>query len=512
MTTIDKPTSIIGLEVVGRGINLRPHQSYELKDILFKRKNNRPTIFCSRETGQTYSVPEGYEVNESPPMPAKQMLGQVIIEESWEHFDKRFGIDTSVTASNEVFSVDVQGGQTSQLRTEEEAFYAVRTSFIPYWTLYIPNVTAFLDKEEFQPDIPTPFKHEHRSQYEKFFEQYGTHYVKRAWIGGKAMLTFIITKSANMNKQDIRRSISVGYGGVAGGSLETSLTENKEALQKNSECTVLGQGGEPSKLGALSSLDETSYNEWLATVKQNPKVIELEAAGIWTLINDKDKATALLKAYKEATTFTPISAILSYDRKVFFIRGNRYTCYDIEKGETEKPKPLKEQWPGLSQIKGFERIDAAFNGDEMITSTGEDLSQKLFFFHKDKYIRWDVKTNTIDPDYPKRIVEEWVGVTFERIDAALSWGKYVYFFTGKEYIRYNLAANKADYDSPRSITERWAGITFDRIDATISWGNGKVYFFRGDEHTRYDMVNYCADPGYPKFIIGSYVEDWKFFD
>jgi len=26
------------------------------------------------------------------------------------------------------------------------------------------------------------------------------------------------------------------------------------------------------------------------------------------------------------------------------------------------------------------------------------------------------------------------------------------------------------------------------------------------------MINYRAGAGYPKFIIGNYVEDWKFFD
>jgi hypothetical protein len=46
----------------------------------------------------------------------------------------------------------------------------------------------------------------------------------------------------------------------------------------------------------------------------------------------------------------------------------------------------------------------------------------------------------------------------------------------------------------------------------VYWGNAKVFFFRGHQHIRYDMVTYRADPGYPKFIFGNYVEDWKFFD
>ena len=73
------------------------------------------------------------------------------------------------------------------------------------------------------------------------------------------------------------------------------------------------------------------------------------------------------------------------------------------------------------------------------------------------------------------------------------------------------SSNRVAEGYPELISKRWVGVTFDRIDAAIYWGGGKVYFFRGDKHIRYDMVICRADPGYPKFISGSYVEDWKFF-
>jgi hypothetical protein len=65
---------------------------------------------------------------------------------------------------------------------------------------------------------------------------------------------------------------------------------------------------------------------------------------------------------------------------------------------------------------------------------------------------------------------------------------------------------------PDLVSKRWVGVTFDRIDAAVYWGNAKVYFFRGNQQIRYDTVIYRADPGYPKPIISNYVEDWKFFD
>ncbi len=75
-----------------------------------------------------------------------------------------------------------------------------------------------------------------------------------------------------------------------------------------------------------------------------------------------------------------------------------------------------------------------------------------------------------------------------------------------------MRTHRANEGYPELIAKRWAGINFDRIDAAVYWGNGKVYFFRDNQHIRYDTVNYCVDPGYPKFIFSNYVGDWKFFD
>lgn len=511
MITLDNEIlPIPGLDVVGRGIYLRPHHPYELKDILFKRENNR--ICHSRETGENYSVPEGYEINDSPPMPARQALNQVVIEESYERFDKQMGLDTNLALSNYLFSIDVNAGQTKQLRSEEEAYYALRSSFIPLWTIYIPDVTRFSDITD-EIDIPVPFDPGKRRVYEKIFERYGTHYVKRVWVGGKAMLVFTISKASQMTKEEIYAGIKASYGGIGSGGISGNLKHSKEKLQNHSECTVFGKGGDELKLASLSTLDESLYNEWLTTIKANPQVVELEVAGIWTLIRDAKKAKVLLDAYKAATAFIPISAVFNIDKEIYFIRGDKYVCYNVTKQESKSPQLVSDLWPVLHEC-GFERIDSAFRGDFLIAPDGEeDLSGKLFFFRRNRYICLDISTGTIDKGYPKRISEGWPGVVFDKINAVTADGAdSIYFFSGNQYIRYNISENRADEGYPETISKRWVGLTFDRIDAAIYWGNAKVYFFREDQHIRYDMVTFRADPGYPKFIIGTYAEDWKFFD
>jgi len=507
--TANELTTIPGLDMVGRGIYIRPQQTFELKGILFRQGDYQ--TYLSKETGQGYRVPAGYEVNDSPPMPSTQALNQILIEESWERFEKQTSLDVSAAVGSAPFSVDVNASQTGQLRSEEDAYYALRNSFIPLWTVYIPDSRRFV-QGDFDLDIPVPYDPTQRRAYERFFDRFGTHYVKRVWVGGKAMLAFTIAKSSAMSKEDIKAGIKASQVGLGSTAANASQQSAKEKLQNNSECTVFGKGGDELKLATLSSLDETRYNEWLATIKDNPQVIEFDACGIWTLIEDDATAQALREAYIAATVFTPLRVVFNLDQRVHVFRGKQCFSYNPDTGETTQSRPIKEKWPMLAQV-GFEQVDAAFLGKYLVSATGVDLGRKLYFFNRDKYIRVDVDAGAIDPGYPKTIAEGWPGVGFERIDAALNVSpEALYFFLGSQYIRFDMLKNRAAEGYPEPISKRWAGLNFDRIDASVYWGNAKVYFFRGNQHIRFDMVNYRVDPGFPKFIFGNYVEDWKFFD
>jgi hypothetical protein len=503
---IDALPPIIGLDMVGRGVRLKPHQVYELKDVLLKRTKPQQ-IFHALETGQSYLLPaDGYAVDASHPISANQH--QIIIEDSWEEFDKHFKPDNHLATSRHVFSVEVGMGQTKQLHSEEAVYYAAKSTFIPFWTLYLPNVTE-LSNELNLNDLPLPFQYKHREEYEQFFEQYGTHYIKRAWIGGKAMLIFTIAKTA-ITKPELRKMLNACYENE---HLDGNVKEMLKKLHQESECVVLGQGGNHAKLGALRSLQESSYNDWLETLKENPKVVEFEVAGIWTLIPDEKQAKALLEAYKAITTFIPLSAILRVDEKVLFIKGKECTCYNIEKRYTGEPKPLIELWPALLEIPEFDAVDAVIKGTQMKSSDGKDISNKLFLFKGNQCVCLDIETNQIDEGYPKPIVEELPGVTFERIDAILPVdSETIYFFMEKQYIRYNPVKHQADSGYPQQTSARWEGITFDKIDAAFLREDGRAYFFRKDEYILYDTVKHHTEWLYPKFLVGNYIEDWNLFD
>jgi len=397
--TFTELPAIPGLGMVGRGIYLRPQQPFELKEILFRQANKQ--IYPSKETGESYRAPEGYEVNDSPPMPAPQALNQMVIEESWERFEKQTSMDVSAAVSNAPFSIDVNASQTGQLRSEEEAYYALRNSFIPLWTVYIPDARRF-PQDMFDLEVPTPYD---PARLRAIFRalRHPSHQA-RGWAARPCWPSpSAVSKSSSMSKEDIK-ACQIGLGSA---SANTSQQNAKEKLQSNSECTVFGKGGDEFKLAALSSLDDAHYNEWPATIKDNPQVIEFDACGIWTLIDDDDKAKALRDAYIEATVFTPLRVVFNLDQRVHVFWGKNCFSYNPDTGETTQSRPIREKWPMLAEV-GFEQVDASFLGKYLVSSTGEDLSRKLYFFNRDNYIRVDVDSRTIDPGYPKFIIGNYV--------------------------------------------------------------------------------------------------------
>lgn len=501
-----------GLEVVGRGIHLRPYQPYQLGQLLFKRE--RPRLLHSEETKTNYSLPSGYEVNDSPPFPMNESLNQVVIEESWDRFEASMNIDAAASLSSGAFSVSASMSWNNRMRAEQEAYYAVRSSFVPLWLLYVPDPSTCIEEIR-DPDIPFPFLPSHRRAYDDFFRRYGSHYVRGAWVGGKSMLIFTVLKSSEMDKQEIQAGIKASFSGPGasvGGDLSAKQERSKERLKNSSQCTVMGKGGDEVALAAMSSLDQDAYNGWLKTIPENPQVIELEVVGIWTLIRDPEKANAVMEAYRTSVTFDPIRAVFDVGPELYFIRRGKYVRYNREMKLTYGPRSLLELLPSL-EAAGMEQIDEAFRGRSLVSPEGERLDRKLFVFRRDRVVRIDLDTMQTDNGFPKSLSECYPGMPFPRIDAALVTGfDCIYFFYGSQYARFNPVTNSFDEGYPEAIAKRWVGVTFDRIDSAVYWGGGKVYFFKGDQHIRYDLANYRSDPGYPKYVIGNYVSDWKFID
>jgi hypothetical protein len=505
---------IPGSDLVGRGVSIRPNAPYVPRRLLSVPESWAE--YTPNVGTRSYLLPGGQAVDESPPVPTRQALNLVLIEESFDRFETHFQLDAKLAAGTMAFSIDANLGQTQQIRSDDNVYYALRSSFIPLWSVYLPT-PPMLDPGVWE-GLPDDFSFDHRQTYQDFFDTHGTHYVQRTWVGGQAKLVLTVLKSSDLSKQDIQSGISASLGTFASAGKTAEFKDTRSRLRNNSNCTVWGKGGAEYELAALSDLDEERYNTWLRSIRDNPMTIELEVKGIWTLVRDPAKRAALMTAYEKETSAPHVTSgfILSEPATedpadegahlksvAYIVQQDQFICYDFSTEETTKPKRVADRWPALKDpALNFGWVDASFQ-----------VGESLYMFSRTRYaaLTLDGRLHTDNPTRVGDIASDWSGLPFERIDAAFSPNlDDVYFFSGDQYARYNLVEDRVAEGYPQTIQQRWIGVTFDRIDAVIYRPDtNKVYFFRGNQHIRYDMSIYRADPGYPKTIESTYVQDWR---
>jgi uncharacterized protein YneR len=184
---------------------------------------------------------------------------------------------------------------------------------------------------------------------------------------------------------------------------------------------------------------------------------------------------------------------------------NQYLIFDpgVAAVDPGYPLPIAGNWPGMAEAGFSDKVDAVvkwWNG-------------KVYFFFGDQYLRYDIEADRVDPEYPRPVAKNWPGMVeagfASKVDAAVNWGNgKVYFFLGDKYLRYDIGADSVDPGYPLPIAGNWPGMAeagfANKVDAVVNWGNGKVYFFLGDQYISYDIFADHVDPAYPRAIA----EDW----
>jgi hypothetical protein len=200
------------------------------------------------------------------------------------------------------------------------------------------------------------------------------------------------------------------------------------------------------------------------------------------------------------------SAVIWPNGKIYFFETGlgRYYRYDIASEAVEPgfPQPITANWRGLPDR--FQGAVAWPNG-------------KVYFFQEANYFRYDIAADAVDPGFPMPTAANWKGIMAgpfndHRVDCAVIWpnGK-AYLFQHDRYYRYDIAADKVDPGYPELITKGWPGLGTSGHDFTAAFvwpkpveGRQKAYFFTTNVYFRYDVAADHADAGYPQPISGNW--------
>jgi hypothetical protein len=195
-----------------------------------------------------------------------------------------------------------------------------------------------------------------------------------------------------------------------------------------------------------------------------------------------------------------------YNGKAYLFLGNKYLRYDVAANAVDPgyPKPIAGNWPGLDEA-GCGFPTAAVNWG----------NGKAYFFQGNQYVRYDLAADKVDDGYPKQIAGNWPGVVEAGFASGLGlygitrWGNTSeYLFHIDNYLRYATGPDAVDQGYPKPIDGHWQGLReagfAAGFDAAIKWPNGKLYFFRDDSYLAYDIAADAVDSGYPRTIAA----DW----
>lgn len=184
----------------------------------------------------------------------------------------------------------------------------------------------------------------------------------------------------------------------------------------------------------------------------------------------------------------------------FFLSDGTYVRYDVRADRADEgyPKPVTDKtWPGLGAY-----------GRQIIAATnGREADKAYFFLSNGSYLRYDVRTDQVDPGYPQRVDDRtWPGLAryATKLYGALNWrdGKIQFFLNDGSYVRYDARAHRVEDGYPKPINQStWPGLApyAAHLAGAINWNNGKAYIFMDDgRYVRYDIAADRVDDGYPK--------------
>ena len=147
-----------------------------------------------------------------------------------------------------------------------------------------------------------------RDWYDRFFTDYGTHFIAAVGVGGRCMLCVSILKAAELTQEKIGAQLDAEYGAYVKASGKVDYSHLDSAYRENRRHQESVFGGDATLAGQLQS-GEGKFQEWTESVKQRPGVIRFTLKGMWELFPEerRDEVRAAFVDYCYRNSFYAVS-------------------------------------------------------------------------------------------------------------------------------------------------------------------------------------------------------------
>lgn len=246
----------------------------------------------NKKTINGYSVPSIVRFKQSPDHKINQISGSSIREYS-ENLSKSINI----SGNAQFFSGSVSSNFKSSNSTDQQHYYQTLMDVNSLWVIsldnrYLDTLRQYLD-DNFKSDLEnsnvTP---------EIFFNNYGTHYISSALIGGRIDYSLNTTISSNESATDVQNYAKAKYGVISGDASLTTYS-NSSQFDSNTSENSSAIGGNTLLMNNIKSHDQ--YVTWAEGIKSQPVLCGFSQESlkpIWEL-SKNDSRKQELKNYYE---------------------------------------------------------------------------------------------------------------------------------------------------------------------------------------------------------------------
>ena len=222
------------------------------------------------------------------------------VYKSFDELKKSITADVGLSYSSIAVDADIKTQYTHSTDDAESSYFAIVRAYNNLYSLTLETPPLSEDFQNAIDNLPDSYEGNQQAYFD-FFSNYGTHYTQQAEYGGHVIYSSQETDTSSISETDFQASVNVKVNEFIGGSVDLSASIDKSSSESKSDSDLIikvaGSGGDPGKLHVVvTDSSSNSFNDWWATIDDNPGQIGIKYREIYNLVSDSDKKSQLAKA------------------------------------------------------------------------------------------------------------------------------------------------------------------------------------------------------------------------
>ncbi len=297
--------TIPGLELLGKGYDIFgrfAHPSGIINANIFKNFENDGTSYYTQKiNGYSYQVPDFIPLVEEHTSDGFYVEGSSTTE-----FLQELDLKIKMDGKYSFYSGEVDFGFHQSKQVSNEYYYTLLSSIAKGFRIALPDNDTLIEQVGLSSNFEKMLNDTDNSPQaiDDLFNQYGTHFLGEAILGGKNSYYATVEKTAINETTSVESTVKASYNNIfTSGSVSVSMDyyTDSSVSSTHSETGIETIGGNETLAVAMYD-DNDAYYSWLDSILQEPALIDFTETSlrpIWELCNSKERSDALEKRFYE---------------------------------------------------------------------------------------------------------------------------------------------------------------------------------------------------------------------